>query len=43
MISHFDEDHVGGLLTVLEEFRGEQVVINKQIEDSENYQKFLKM
>jgi len=41
IISHFDEDHVGGILPVLEELKVKQVIINKQVEDSENYQKFL--
>ena len=40
IISHFDTDHVGGLLTVMEELKVEQVIISKQGEDSENYQKF---
>lgn len=31
----------GGILRVLEELEVRQVIINKQIEDSENYQKFL--
>lgn len=42
-ISHFDQDHVGGIFTVLEELKVEQVYISKQNEDSENYQKFLKL
>ena len=40
IISHFDQDHVGGLLTVMEELKVGQVIISKQEEDSENYQKF---
>ena len=40
MISHFDSDHVGGILTVMEELKVGQVVISKQGEDSENYKKF---
>ena len=43
MISHFDEDHVGGLLQVLDEFTVEKIIINKQIENSENYNNFLKI
>ena len=39
-MSHFDTDHVGGLLTVMEEMKVGQVVISKQGEDSENLQKF---
>ncbi len=42
-ISHFDQDHVGGLLTVLEELKVDRVCISKQEEESENYQKFLKI
>lgn len=42
-ISHFDQDHVGGILTILEELRVGQVYISKQEQDSENYQKFLKI
>ncbi len=40
IISHFDTDHVGGLLTVMEELKVDKVVISKQGEDSENYRKF---
>ena len=40
IISHFDTDHVGGLLTVMEELKVNTVIISKQGEDSENYRKF---
>ena len=40
-ISHFDQDHVGGIFTVLEELKVGQVYISKQEENSQNYQKFL--
>ena len=40
IVSHFDTDHVGGLLTVMEELKVENVVISRQGEDSENYRKF---
>ena len=40
-ISHFDQDHVGGIFTILEELKVGQVYISKQNEDSANYQKFL--
>ena len=43
IISHFDTDHVGGILTVLEELRVEKVIIGKQCETSENYQRFLEI
>ena len=42
-ISHFDQDHVGGLLTVLKELKVNRVCISKQEENSENCQKFLKI
>ena len=41
IISHFDSDHVGGLLTILEEIKVEKVLIAKQEEQSENYKRFL--
>ena len=40
IISHFDEDHVGGILTVLEELKVKKVIIGKQGEQSEQYNKF---
>jgi len=43
IVSHFDEDHVGGLFVILEELDVEQVIISKQIENSQNYQKFLEI
>ena len=42
-ISHFDQDHIGGILTILEELKVGQVYISKQEQDSENYQKFLEI
>lgn len=42
-ISHFDEDHVGGLFTILRELKVKRVCISKQEENSENYQEFLKI
>ena len=41
IISHFDTDHVGGILTVLEELEVKKVIIGMQYENSENYEKFL--
>ena len=41
IISHFDQDHVGGLITVLEELSVKNVIIGKQFENSENYKEFL--
>ena len=42
-ISHFDQDHVGGILPVLEEFKVGQIFITKQGEKSENYETFLEI
>ena len=42
-ISHFDQDHVGGILPVLEELHVGQVFISKQEEKSENYKTFLEL
>lgn len=42
-ISHFDSDHVGGILTILEELNVGIVFISKQEENSNNYEKFLKI
>ena len=43
IISHFDTDHIGGILTVMQELEVENVVISKQAEISENYKKFIKI
>ena len=43
IISHFDQDHVGGILTVLQELKVKNVYISKQTEKSDNYEKFLKI
>ncbi len=40
IISHFDTDHVGGLLTVMEELKVKNIIISKQTEVSDNYEKF---
>ena len=42
-ISHFDQDHVGGILTILQKIKVKKVIISKQEENSENYQKFLEI
>ena len=39
-ISHFDQDHVGGILPVLEELHIGQIFISPQAEKSENYETF---
>lgn len=43
VISHFDSDHVGGLLEVMEHLKVKNVVISKQIEYTENYEIFKKI
>jgi len=43
IISHFDNDHVGGLFTIMEELKVRNVIISKQKENSENFQKFSKI
>ena len=40
IISHFDSDHVGGLLTVLEKIKVKNVIISKQGMSCENYERF---
>lgn len=41
--SHLDEDHVGGLLTILENLPVHYVIMTKQGKDSQNYQKLLEI
>ncbi len=41
LVSHFDLDHVGGILNILQEIKISNVIIGKQFESSENYQKFI--
>lgn len=41
IISHFDSDHVGGILGVMEEFKVDKIIISKQGESSENFENFL--
>lgn len=43
IISHFDQDHVGGILSVLEELTVKNIIISKQGENSKQYQKFVKI
>lgn len=40
-ISHFDSDHVGGILSILEKINVQKIIIPKQFEFSENYRKFI--
>jgi len=41
VISHFDSDHVQGLYAVLENLKVKNVIISKQYENTDNFQKFL--
>lgn len=43
IVSHFDSDHVGGLLTIMEELKVDNVIVCKQGEDSKNYEEFKKI
>lgn len=43
IISHFDSDHVKGIITVLEELNVEKVIVSKQYQTSENYKDFLEI
>lgn len=43
IISHFDSDHVKGIITILEELNVEKVVVSKQWQSSENYKEFLEI
>ena len=43
IITHFDLDHVGGLLKVMEELKVQTVILSKQGEDSTNFQKLKKI
>lgn len=40
LISHFDYDHVNGLLTVLEKLEVSKIIIGKQGEENEQYEQF---
>lgn len=39
-VSHFDQDHVGGLLTIMKELKVKNIIIGKQFETCENYERF---
>ena len=43
MVSHFDTDHVGGLIYVMKEIKVKNVIISKQPEDSENFEEFIQI
>ncbi len=39
-ISHFDSDHVKGILSIIKELKVRRIIISKQVEESENYKIF---
>lgn len=41
IVSHFDSDHVQGLLFVMQSIKVDKVIIAKQVENSANYDEFL--
>ena len=43
IISHFDTDHVGGLLEIIKELKVGKIIISKQAENSKNFQEFIKI
>lgn len=43
MVSHFDLDHVQGLLYVMEKIRVKNVIIGRQFETCDNYEQFVKI
>ena len=43
IISHFDFDHIGGLLYVMNKMKVKNVIISKQPEESVNYKNFIKI
>lgn len=43
IISHFDSDHVGGILVILQNLKVENVIISKQYENTENFEEFYKI
>ena len=43
MISHFDADHCLGLFEILKQLEIKQVIISKQGENSENFEKFIEI
>lgn len=43
LISHFDTDHCGGILTIMEKVKVKNIIISEQVEHSENYERFKKL
>lgn len=43
LISYFDTDHCGGILTIMEKVKVKNIIISEQAEHSENYERFKKL
>lgn len=43
IISHYDTDHIGGILYLMENYKIKNIVISKQPEESDNLKKFVKI
>jgi len=43
LISHFDQDHVGGILTILDKIKVDKIIISKQGEFSQDYKEFIRI
>ena len=43
IISHYDQDHCDGVLYILQNMKVKNVIIGKQIKDSDNYSKFIRI
>lgn len=43
IISHFDNDHVKGLITIMKKIKINKIIIGKQFENSKNYEEFIKI
>ena len=43
MISHFDSDHVKGILTIIKKLNVKNIIISKQGENSNNFKEFLEI
>lgn len=43
IVSHFDSDHVGGIITVIEKLNVDTVIISKQDKICENYERFVQV
>ena len=41
IISHFDQDHVGGIIEILDDIKVDKIIISKQFEITEQYKKLL--